>query len=354
METSDIDPTIQQQLEAQLKDLVDEPENRRIPLPQVKLGEELGQAANIKNLAKKLVARVLEDARLGRQVSVKPIQEVVSKMMESLLKNDDALLNLSLIKCRDDYLFQHSVNVGIFIMAIARSLGLDESIVIEAGVGGLMHDIGMVRISEEIYTKPGKLTEQELRQVQKHVELGYRLLVRTPGVPDVALIVAGAHHGRQDGSGYAVSSVLGSHIELQHLAAIVDIYDAMTSPRYYRRAWSATNALAKIHQMSLKQQLDSRLVQIFIHHIGIYPVGSVVRLENQLVGVVIQTNRERLLRPIVRIVRDARTGKSLDPRDVDLGEYENEQQGYSIVASEQSENWGIDPVVFLPYGHLYT
>ncbi|MBF0139709.1 MAG: HD-GYP domain-containing protein [Magnetococcales bacterium] len=354
METTEIDVTAQQLLEAQLKELLDEPESKSLPGHSVLLAAEMGTAAEIKNQAKKLVANVLEDARLGRQVSIRPIQAVSTQMMESLLKNDDALLNLSLIKCRDDYLFQHSVNVGVFIMAVTRSLGFDDAGVIAAGVGGMMHDIGMVRIPESIYHKPGKLTDAELRQIQKHVELGYRLLVRTPGVPEIALVIAGTHHGRQDGSGYAVAPVMDKHVELQHLSAIIDMYDAMTSPRPYRRAWSATNALRKIHEMSIKQRLNAKLVHTFIHHIGIYPLGSLVRLENQLLGVVIQTNRANLLYPTVRLIIDGHTGKKIDPRDIDLMAWKDKQQGYTVVASEHPEDWGIDPKTFLPNSNLYS
>lgn len=353
METTKIDITAQQQLEAQLKELLDESDTGSLPGPNVLLAEEIGPAAEIKSRAKKLVASVLEDARLGRQVSIKPIHAVSTQMLESLLKNDDALLNLSLIKCRDDYLFQHSVNVGVFIMAITRSLGFNDADVIAAGIGGMMHDIGMVRVPEDIYRKPGKLSEAELRQVQKHVELGYRLLVRTPGVPEIALVIAGSHHGRQDGSGYAVAPAMEKHPELQLLSAIVDVYDAMTSPRPYRRAWAATNALRKIHEMSIRQQLDARLVHTFIHHIGIYPMGSLVRLENQLLGVVIQTNRASLLYPKVRLIIDGHTGKKIDPWDVDLMEWKDKQQGYTVIASEHPEDWGMDPKTFLPHGDLY-
>ncbi|HIJ82597.1 MAG: HD-GYP protein [Magnetococcales bacterium] len=355
METTNaIDQTVQQQLEAQLKELLDEePETKRFPAPNVALGEELGKAAEIKKQAKKLMANALDDARMGRQISMKPIHEITQRMMESMLNNDDALLNLSLIKRRDDYLFQHSVNVGVFLMAVARSLDFEENVVIAVGIGGLMHDIGMVRIPEDIYNKPTKLTDYELRQVQKHVELGHRLLVRTPGVPEIALVIAGSHHSRQDGSGYTLNHVSERYTQFQQLSAIIDIYDAMTSHRPYRRPWTATNALKKIHEMSGKRQLDSSMVQSFIHRIGIYPVGSVIRLENQLVGVVTQTNWSSLLYPKVRLLADQRDGKKIESRDVDLLEWKDKGQGYTIVASGHPDDWGIDLMEVLPHGEAY-
>ncbi|MBF0174014.1 MAG: HD-GYP domain-containing protein [Magnetococcales bacterium] len=349
METTPIDVDVQQQLEAQLKELLDESESKPFSVPNVHIGEEQNKAAEIKKLAKKLVANALEDVRMGRQVAMKPIHDISQRMMESLLNNDDALLNLSLIKRRDDYLLQHSVNVGIFLMAVVRSLGFEEGAVIAAGIGGMMHDIGMVRIPEEIYNKPSKLTEYELRQVQKHVELGHRLLVRTPGVPETALIIVGAHHSRLDGSGYALTNLPGKDNQFQQLSAIVDIYDALTSHRPYRKAWSATNALRKIHEMASKHQLNADLVQTFIRHIGIYPVGSLVRLENQLIGVVIQTNRNQLLHPRIRLLLDGRDGKKIGPREIDLMEWKDKQQGYTIASSEHPEEWQIDPATHLPH-----
>ncbi|MBF0107626.1 MAG: HD-GYP domain-containing protein [Magnetococcales bacterium] len=349
METTPIEETVQQQLEAQLKELLDDAESRPFVAPSVHLSEESNKAAEIKKLAKKLVASALEDARMGRKVVMKPIHDLTGKMMESLLNNDDALLNFSLIKRRDDYLFQHSVNVGVFLMAVARSLGFEENAIIASGIGGMMHDIGMVRIPEDIYNKPTKLTEYEFRQVQKHVELGHRLLARTPGVPDLALLIAGGHHTRLDGSGYSLNHAQGKYTRIQQLSAIVDIYDALTSHRPYRRAWAATNALKKIHEMSIRGQLSPELVQIFIRHIGIFPVGSVVRLENQLIGLVVQTNRNHLLYPRVRLLVDARDKKTIEPREVDLMEWRDKQQGYVIISGEQPEDWGIDPESALPH-----
>ncbi|HAT51295.1 MAG: HD domain-containing protein [Nitrospirae bacterium] len=354
METNETEESVQQLLEAQLMELLDDPEVKNLSVPCVDLSEELGKAADIKKQAMRMVAIALEDARLGRHLTIRPIHEIAQRMMSSLLNNDDALLNFSLIKRRSDYLFQHSVNVGIFMMAMARSLGYGENVVVGAGVGGMMHDVGMVRIPENIYNKTSKLSDYELRQVQKHVELGYRLLVRTPGIPEVALVIAGTHHSRQDGSGYSLNTNLDAFSQFQPLSAIVDIYDAMTSPRPYRRAWAATSALKKIHDMSKKQQLDPILVHTFIHHIGIYPLGSLVRLENQLLGVVIQTNRSSLLHPVVRLVINGRDGKKIEPRDVDLLEWKDKAQGYVIIASEHPEDWGIDPVLFLPHSAVYS
>lgn len=345
MKTISIDADAQRQLKAQLDELVDEPETRRPSIHTSDLGEELNRAVQIKKKAQRLTAVALEDARMGRQVQVKPIHEIAVEMMESLLRNDDALLNLSLIKGREDYLLQHSVNVGIFLMAVSRSFGFDDDSVVAAGMGGMMHDIGMVQIPEEIYNKPKRLTDYEFRQVQKHVELGYRLLVRTPGVPEIALAIAGQHHFRFDGSGYTLKPNLAidRFYQIQQLSSIVDVYEAMTSDRPYRKAWTATSALGEIYEMSSRRQLDLGMVHTFIHHIGVYPLGSLVRLENQLLGIVIKTNRANLLHPCVRVLLDTRDGKKIEPRDVDLSECKDKQEGYAIVGHEHHETWAIDP-----------
>ena len=157
---------VEKVLTTQMEALGDDakPENRPPSslIPQeVHFDQEVSQASNIKAQARKLVGSVLEDARMGQQVTLGPVKDVVRHMADSLFRNPDAMLSLSLIKQRDEYTFMHSVNVGVFLMSFCRTMEMDESAIIDVGVGGMLHDIGKMKTPESVLNKAGKLTDEE-------------------------------------------------------------------------------------------------------------------------------------------------------------------------------------------------
>ncbi|MBF0347640.1 MAG: HD-GYP domain-containing protein [Magnetococcales bacterium] len=344
---------VEQKLSQQLLELGDDEELAIKFNPEKPFSEELSAAAEVKSKARMIVGHVLTDARLGKQVALAPVQDAVRGMAESMFRNPDAILSLSLIKKRDEYTFMHSVNVGVFLMSFCRALDMEEETIIKVGVGGMLHDIGKMKTPEHILNKPGKLTDEEFLIMKQHVVFSRQILEQTAGIPEISIYVAAQHHERFDGTGYP-SGLSGDEInEFGQMAAIVDVYDAITSDRIYHKGNPPHVALKRMLDWSTNH-FNTKLYQKFIQCVGIYPIGTLVRLENHLVGIVIHSNRESLLYPVIKVILDAKTGKRFNPRDINLMEHSADTGGgFRIVRPEPNDKWKIDPKQFMPKPDLF-
>ena len=286
----------------------------------------------------------MADIRLGKQVEVERVSPVVAQITESILRNPGTLMSLCRLKEGDTYTFQHCVSVATLLVAFCRYMGMEKEQLIEAGIGGMLHDVGKMRVPDHILNKPGKLTDPEFEIMKSHVNLGLETLRQTPGISPIILQIAGEHHERFDGSGYP-RGCTGSEISLVgRMAAVVDVYDAITSNRVYHRGMEPALALKKLFEWS-EFHFDPELIQHFIQAIGIYPVGSLVRLDSQRIGIVVEQGEKGLLFPVVRVVYDAKRRKKLDPIDIDLSH--TQHNGDHILNNEQPEDWGINPFDYL-------
>ncbi|MBF0110802.1 MAG: HD-GYP domain-containing protein [Magnetococcales bacterium] len=345
--------SVEKALSEQLMALDDDEELKfkgSIPKP---FEEELSGAAEVKTQARRIVGDVLADARLGKQVTLGPVQDAVRGMAESMFRNPDAILSLSLIKKRDEYTFMHSVNVGVFLMSFCRALEMEEETIIKVGVGGMLHDIGKMRTPERVLNKAGKLTDEEFLVMKQHVTFSRQILEHTPGIAEISIYVAAQHHERFDGTGYP-KGLKGDGInEFGQMAAIVDVYDAITSDRVYHKGNPPHVALKRMLDWS-KNHFNPQLYQKFVQCVGIYPIGTLVRLENHLIGVVIRSNMESLLHPFIKIIIDGRAGKKIKPFDLDLMDHiKDTTKGYRIIRSEPMEKWNVDPRQFMPKPELF-
>lgn len=313
---------------------------------QTSMREEVASAQRIQGEANALIRDLMQDVRLGRQIQSERVEPVVEKITQSILRNSGALLSLCRIKNKDDYTFQHSVSVCGLQTAFARALGLPPSDIHEAGIGGLLHDIGKTKVSDEILNKPGRLTEDEFRQIKCHVVESRRILEATPGISVIAVQVAAQHHERHDGSGYPLGLKAGEISQMGQMAAIVDVYDAITSDRCYHKGMEPTEAMRKIFEWS-KFHFNPDLVHAFTRCIGIYPTGSLVRLESGRLAVVIGQCEGNLLKPLVRVIFSVKHNHYLPAEDVDLAKPLGRGGGDRIVQHENPENWGIDIARFL-------
>jgi len=310
---------------------------------RVHLAEEIDRARQLHGEAGKLVRGLMNDVRLGRQIDLERIEPLVEKMVDSIFRNQDALLPLLRLKDHDNYTFQHSVSVCALLVAFARGLGLDRELIKEAAIGGLLLDVGKARVPDEILNKPAKLTEAEFAKMKSHVVQSIVILQNTPGISQVALDVAGQHHERFDGSGYP-NKLKGEEISLfGRMGAIVDVYDAITSDRVYHKGMSPTAALGRILEWS-DYHFDPQLVRAFIRSIGIYPTGSLVRLASGRLGVVIEQHPEKPTRPKVRIFYHVDHRRYLVPEVLDLSWTGSKDK---LVCHESFEAHGIDPARWL-------
>jgi HD-GYP domain-containing protein (c-di-GMP phosphodiesterase class II) len=308
--------------------------------------EELARAHKVHSEANLMVRSIMRDARLGHQVQVEQMEPVVEKITASILRNSGAMLSLTRIKNKDDYTFQHSVGVCALLVAFSRGMGLDDETIRQAGIGGMVHDVGKMQTPDKVLNKPGKLTDEEFAVMRHHVVASREILEITPNISQTALQVAAQHHERYDGSGYP-NRLQGDAISrMGQMAAIADVYDAITSDRVYHKGMAPTDALRKMFEWS-KFHFNPELVQAFTRVIGIYPVGALIRLESQRLAVVVEQREASMLQPLVRVVFDARRNYYLKPEDVDLSRPMGKGGADKIIGHELPEKWQIDPMKFL-------
>lgn len=312
---------------------------KRLPPKLIPLEEELTQARQIYKEANSLVQTTLHDCRLGKQVELEKLQPVVTAVTKSIFRNPDAIFSLLRIKQADKYTFQHSVAVSTLLISFCRSLEVDRAAIEQVGIGGLLHDIGKMKIPNQILNKPGKLSEREYLIMKKHVGNGCALMEDIRGISATAVSIAAEHHERYDGGGYP-NGLKGEQISRYgQMAAIVDVYDALTSNRVYHIGSEPTEVLRKLLEWS-EHHFNSQLVHQFIRTIGIYPVGALVKLESGYLAVVIEQHHEDLLHPKVRTIFNSHSRRYTPPRDVDLSKPGGSDR---ILTFEIPARWRIDP-----------
>jgi HD-GYP domain-containing protein (c-di-GMP phosphodiesterase class II) len=289
--------------------------------------------------ASTMVQDLLDQARLGQKLDLNGTEPVIEKMVDSVRRHPDALIPLLQLKEQDSYNAQHSISVAAMVMALGTTLQLEENQLLRAAQGALLQDVGTARISERILNKATPLTDLEYLHVRSHVEQSLAVLESSPGSSDLMLQVVTQHHERLDGTGYPHRLLGASVSPLAQIAAIVDVYDALTSDRPYHRRVEPANALRQIYALA-GSQFSEELVQAFVRTLGLYPVGSLVRLDNGTLAVVIEQHRDNLSKPIVRVIYSCRERAYLPPQVLDLA---RRYEAPAIVAVESWQSWGIDP-----------
>jgi len=310
----------------------------------------LTDMATIKRLYSDAVT-VASDVWDSAQSEGRPDATVARTMIDGLAQavaqNRTALLALTTLKNYDNYTFTHMVNVSILTMGQARGLGMDGALLREFGLAALMHDIGKVRTPIDILNKAEKLTDAEFAVMKRHTVDGAEILRMTPEVPALAPVVAFEHHLRIDGSGYP-DGVSRSSLNIgTMLCSIADVYDAMRSQRSYQQSFPTDRILAVLKRND-GTQFDQHLVRRFVQLIGIYPAGTLVRLNTGEVAVVMSVYAPDPYRPHVRVLL-GRDSSRLDlPFDLNLWETSDDpQRPASIVAPLDSTNYQFDPLLLM-------
>jgi putative nucleotidyltransferase with HDIG domain len=308
--------------------------------------EELVKAKEIVTEATQTVQTLMEEIRMGNQLDLEKADQVVEKMVGSVFRNKDALALLGRIKKTDEYTFYHSVSVSVLMISFAKHLGLDAPSIKMIGIGGLLHDIGKMHISSDILNKPGKLTEEEFSEIMKHAEYSHSILDQNPGINEISVQVASQHHERFDGTGYP-NGLKGDEIsKYGKMAAIVDVYDAITSDRCYRKGMLPAEAMKKLYEWS-EHHFDKVFVEHFISCMGIYPVGTLVSIKHGLLGIVLDPGNKSLLHPTVRVIYNIKKGRHIIPYDVNLSEpFQGCPEG-KIESYESPHKWNIKAEMYL-------
>lgn len=303
------------------------------PRPRVAMSEELLRAVNLCSRSKKAVMAMFADLRMGRVVHLDRITDMVGEISDSLLRHPDALINLVRLKDADEYTYMHSVAVCGLMIGLARQLGLPTVLVQEAGLAGLLHDIGKMAIPAAILGKPSALSENEYTTMCSHPESGAKMLRDSKHFSSRVLDVCLHHHEKVDGSGYP-HKLCGTQISLfARMAAICDVYDALTSDRPYRDRWGAAESVRRMAEWT--GHFDQKVFHAFVKCIGIYPVGALVRLQSGRLAVVLEQHAESLLTPKVKVFYSASRRMPLVPECVDLSRAEDR-----VVSIESEKTWG--------------
>lgn len=280
--------------------------------------EEVQRAKEICQIATATVAKMFADARMGKALEIERAMEQVEEIASSIHRHPHALLSLARLKTADGYTYMHSVAVCGLMIALARQLNMDSQQVRDAGMAGLLHDIGKVVIPGAILDKPGKLTDIEWSQVRQHPLFGHRILKECGQLNPQVLDVCLHHHEKWDGSGYP-HGLAGEHISLfARMGAVCDVYDAVTSNRPYKAAWDPAEALHKMAQWN--GHFDAKVFHAFVKALGIFPVGAMVRLESGRIGTVWEQNTGSLLKPKIKVLFSGRPPRPVEPLIVDLAD----------------------------------
>ena len=316
------------------------------PTPIVNMQEEVKRAAKICAHSKEAVIDMFNDARMGRAIKTEKISLLVEEMANSMSQHPGALISVARLKNADEYTYMHSVAVSALMIALARELKLEEALVHEAGVAGLLHDLGKVSIDDNVLNKPGRLTDEEFSLVKKHPELGYEILRQTKDTSELARDVCLHHHEKFDGTGYP-HQLAGEDIHLlARMAAICDVYDAITSNRPYKKGWDPAESIRRMADWT--GHFDPHLFQAFVKTIGIYPVGALVRLQSERLAIVIEQHPDALLMPKVRVFFSTKNHGAILPEEVDLSQPNCDDK---IIGREPLSNWNFTNLDELWIGH---
>ncbi|MGB5622256.1 MAG: HD-GYP domain-containing protein, partial [Gammaproteobacteria bacterium] len=249
------------------------------------------------------VSHIFESLRSGNEMRLDAAEQAIEPMVESVVKNEDALSWLARMKKKQDYIHDHSIASCVWAMIFGKHLGLEPDMLKVLGLGALLMDVGKTKVPTEILIKQGKLSDEERVLMRQHVQFGLDIARSVEGVDTRVIEMIESHHERHNGTGYP-AGLDGSAIPVfARIGGIVDAYDAMTTPRPYASPVSTCEAMRRLNDLA-GVEFQAEMVEQFVQAVGVFPVGTLVELSNGTVGVVIAQNRTRRLRPQVMVLTD--------------------------------------------------
>lgn len=320
------------------------------PTPYTNIAQEAERAVKICAKSKQAVTSMFHEARMGKALNADDALPIVEEISTSVMRNPGALISLARLKNKDEYTYMHSVAVCALMVSLARTMGFNDEQTRHAGLAGLLHDIGKMMFPAEILDKPGKLTEAEFDTMKSHPSEGHRMLLEGAGIGEHALDVCLHHHEKVNGSGYP-DGLAGGEISLYaRMGAVCDVYDAITSNRPYKNGWEPAESIRKMAEWS-KGHFDQRIFEAFVRSVGIYPIGSLVRLASDMLGVVVEQTEQSLLTPIVMVFFSIQSNARVQPELLDLSKPSCKDK---IVSHEDPAKWDIKDTQALWSGMAVT
>ncbi len=305
------------------------------PPSRCDMASELARAAATIERSRETVTSLFGEARMGRAVDTQQCVQLVDDIADSVSRNPAALISLARLKTRDNYTYMHSIAVCGLMVSLARQLGHDEVRVREAGFAGLLHDIGKMVMPVDVLNKPGALTDEEFAIMKSHPERGHQILQDSGLVAPAALDVCLHHHEKFEGGGYPFK-LAGDQISmLARMGAVCDVYDAVTSTRPYKNAWDPAGSIQRMAMW--KGHFDPVVFQVFVKCVGIYPVGSLVRLKSDRLAVVAEQGESTLVSPKVKVFYSIKSKMAIPVQTLDLS---HRMCNDRILARESAADWG--------------
>lgn len=283
---------------------------------------------------KRILRKTINDFENNSVVDISDMMGSINDLIDEIMCIPDILISLNDISASDDYTFSHSVSTTVYSLLIARRLNYTRPMMEKLAAGSLLHDMGKVFLDKKIINKVEPLTQDEFEYIKTHTTLGYKALKKCPNITELSRIVSLYHHERMDGSGYPTGTPAGDLHDFVRIVALADVYDALTVNRCYRRKWSTSQAVNYLIE-NAESKFDLNLVSVFIKQIAIYPNGSMVRLSNNVTGIVKEQNKNFPLRPVIKVITDEK-GNSIDEYDLDL----MKELSITIIESELEMNYG--------------
>lgn len=286
-------------------------------LDQVSVEQEVPLARELVERSSDLLEKLVSDIRLGQSFEVERVEEIVDDMVESIVRNPDALMWVARLREQDIGTYGHGLQVSVYLTAFGRHLGFPKTHLAILAQVGLLLDVGKIRLPRELLDKQGRLTGDEFEAVKAHVQHGLDILSQTPNFPSEVIEGIAQHHERMNGSGYP-RGLMGDEIGVMgRMAGIVDCFAALTNHRPYAAAVSSYEALRSITGWA-GEYFHEPLVQQFVSSVGVFPVGSMIELSTGEVAVVVSHNKLRRLKPRVLVVTGPDKTPLPHPATVDL------------------------------------
>ncbi|ALO34378.1 phosphohydrolase [Colwellia sp. MT41] len=291
----------------------------------ISLDQEMAKASKLYADAKKLQHKMLSSLTEHKTINVVEAKESTDAIVDSIFRNQDALACMTRLRIKDEYLVEHSLNVAILMTLFAKHLAFDREIIEQLALGAFLHDIGKVLVPPEILNKPGKLTAQEFTVMKSHVDLGMEVLKESSELSELIIEVVQQHHERLDGKGYPKQLNDQQITQYGRMIAIVDSYDAMTAERVYKAGMHPIKAF-NLLMKDAPNSYDNVLVEQFVNCLGIYPIGTLVKLTSGKLGLISRLNKSKPLLPFVRVFYNTRLNQAIAMEELDLSQTKYKDQ----------------------------
>jgi HD-GYP domain-containing protein (c-di-GMP phosphodiesterase class II) len=297
--------------------------------------DEFSRSCNIYDSAGSDVKNILSSGASTQRLSISAIKELANNITESVLRNEYAMAILTRIRHPSTYQWEHVLNSGVLMCGFSLYLGFKKETLKQITLGAMLHDIGVAKVPRGIVDKPGKFTKNDMDVMKKHVAWGQMICKEDEMTDKVILDMVLNHHERLDGSGYPRGLDESKLSKLARMVAIVDVYDAMTADKTYKKGDQPINVLRYL--MANNKKFDRALVQQFIKYLGVHPVGSLVKLSDEKLAIVVHGNRNEPVKPKIKIFYNIKHQRYITSKECDLSKVD-----IKILASVRPEDYGIN------------